>query len=175
MAQRRTIARFEDWRRVPENIEALFGLLEGSARVNYQTFRDACHELRVPYLLAYRLVNGDPVLRGRYESILAARADAMANEALEIADRVEPERGAVAKAKLQVDTRQMLASRWDRERYGERIQVEKSVNVSVDVGLLGKAAELLQVAGGGRLIEGETLTLPAPKKKAEAGDEAGDA
>ena len=68
----------------------------------------------------------------------------------------------MAKAKLQIEVRGSLAAHWDRERYGERIQVDKSVSVTVDAGLLGTAADLLRVASTReeQVIEGETLTLP---------------
>jgi hypothetical protein len=166
MVQKRTVARFELWRQVPGNVDRFLEMLEKpregeEGKSAYVSFRDACHELRLPYLLMYRMVHDTPELLERYEGILRARSHHMVEQTVEIADEVEPDRDHVAKAKLQVEVRQAAASYWDRERYGQRIQVEKSVNVTVDAGLLGRAAELLgEVEVPERVVEGETLTLP---------------
>lgn len=55
-----------------------------------------------------------------YDAALKVRADQLANEALTEADGAGIED--VAPAKLRVTTRQWLASRWDRQRYGEQVQ-----------------------------------------------------
>lgn len=153
---------------VPENVEGFFRLMEGEVGKPGLRFRDACMAAKVPYTLMYGFVANDVELKARYEALLAAKADAMAHEALDIADKVRPDRDHVAKAKLQVETRHALASKWDRDRYGERLQVDKHVSVSVDAGLLGTAADLLKVASTRpeRVIEHEpdTVTLPAPQE-----------
>jgi hypothetical protein len=68
----------------------------------------------------------------------------------------------VAKAKLRVDTRLQLASKWDRDDYGDRLQVEKRVEIGVDSGLLGTAADLLRLAAARRIASDDTVTLPSP-------------
>jgi hypothetical protein len=70
------------------------------------------------------------------ERIDAARresASALVEEAAQIADSAEPMPAAVAKAGLQVKTRQWLAERFDPERYGSRVP---GVAVQVNVGEL---------------------------------------
>ncbi len=128
MPRLKTIRRFEEWKKVPENIEGFFRLLEGDVGVKPLRFRDACLGAKVPYTLMYVHLHGEPELKARYESILAARADDMMHERLDIAKNVEPERDKVAKAKLECEVLGSTASYWDRERYGERPEV--AVNVT---------------------------------------------
>lgn len=171
MVRKVTIARFEEWRAKPENVEAFFRLMEGREGKKPLRFRDACFELKVPYTLMHGFIHADDGLKRRYERLLEALADQLAHERLEIADKVKPDRDEVAKAKLQCEVRESLESKWYRERYGDKIQIEKNVNVSVDAGLLGTAADLLRMASTAqpRVIESEdTLTLPAPKDDGQA-------
>jgi hypothetical protein len=116
MAQKRTQKYFELWRQVPRNIDSFFEAIESGMR-----FRDACMALKVPYTLMYPLVHGDAALKLRYDALLAARADELARESLQIADetKTETEMAAVQAAKLRVTTRHWLAEKWDRDRYGD--------------------------------------------------------
>lgn len=162
MVRKATAAFFDLWKQDGANVDAFFRLLEGTESKDALRFRDACFELKVPYTLMYSFVHGDPALRGRYEAVLAAKADALAHEALDDVAKAT-DRHTAAVAKVQADTKLRIASKWDAERYGDRLQVDKNVSVTVDAGLLGTAAELLRVAETReRLVEGETLTLPAP-------------
>lgn len=106
------------------------------------------------------------VHRDKYDSALKVLTDAMAFEAIRIADDADPEK--VAKAKLRVDVRVRTAARWDRERYGEREAPQLTVNVS----LLDVAREIreLEAKLGLPAIEGEKVveSLPAPVDAAEA-------
>lgn len=65
---------------------------------------------------------------------VARQAGAMilAEEAKSIADDVEAKRDEIAKARLQVDTRQWLAGKFDRAQFGD----QKGVNVNVNIGQL---------------------------------------
>jgi hypothetical protein len=158
MARQTTIKAFEQWKLVPENVDGFFALLEGDEKL---TFRNATVAIKQPYTLMWRLVNDSEELKARYDSILAARGDRLAQERLEIADGVKPDRDEVAKARLQVDVRDSLASKWNRERYGETIRVERDVRVGVDVTLRGRASELLaRIAGRAPvLIENEATAV----------------
>lgn len=158
MARKRTMQLFEEWSRHPENIEAFWARLEADEKL---TFRDACYSGRIPYMAMYRLVHDTPAILERYQGILKARAHQAIEQTVAIADEVKPEKDEVAKAKLQVETRQAAASYWDRERYGQRVQVDKSVSVHVDAGLVGLAGDLLKLASTReKVVEGQTLTLP---------------
>ena len=60
-------------------------------------------------------------------SLFAAR---MAEEALQIADGVEPLNEQIGKAKLQIDTRKWLASKYDPSNFGEQ-KATAQVNISI--------------------------------------------
>jgi hypothetical protein len=63
--------------------------------------------------------------------ITRARAKAATNyamQALEIADSSEPEQA--AKARLQIQTRQWIAERWDRKTYGTQSGPQITLNVT---------------------------------------------
>lgn len=66
-----------------------------------------------------------------FDAALRVRADQLANEALDKADRATPE--TVGPAKLQADTRLKLASHWDRNRYGGAKDAQPSGGVTVIV------------------------------------------
>lgn len=63
----------------------------------------------------------------------AARASALAEESLTIADSVEERNEAVAKARLRIDTRKWISGAWDRDTYG---QSAPQTNVQVHLGQL---------------------------------------
>lgn len=59
-----------------------------------------------------------------YEAALMVKADRLAHEALTVADGAEAE--TLGPSKLQVETRRWVASKWDRERYGDKTEVKHS-------------------------------------------------
>lgn len=77
-----------------------------------------------------------------YDGALKAKSEVMAHETIDIADASED-------SKLRVDTRLKVAGKWHRERYGERVQVDKAVTIGVDAGLVGFAGALLERLGRG--------------------------
>lgn len=92
----------------------------------------------------------------RYAGALQVKAEMIAHATLDIADGSDPEM--VGVSKLQIDTRLKLAGKWNRERYGERVSVDKTVNVVVDAGLVGFAGELLaRLSGPGRVVGASTV------------------
>lgn len=91
-----------------------------------------------------------------YDAALKVRAADLALDALKASIDATPDD--VSVRKLQADVALRLASKFDRARYGETVRVEKSVTFGVDVGLIGKASELLRLVASGtpmRVIEGE--------------------
>lgn len=59
---------------------------------------------------------------GLYERALAIQADEDARDAVEIADGASEDD--VAPRKLRADVRRWRASKWDRARYGDQVQVQ---------------------------------------------------
>jgi hypothetical protein len=162
MAHKPTVKLFDLWRQEPANVEGFFRLMEESGGAHRaMKFRDACVKVGVPYTLMYGLVRADPVLKARYEALRAANAELLVHAALDAAEGAE-DKDSAAVAKVQADTYLRVAASWDKEVYGEHVQVSKSVTVTVDAGLVGRAAELLEKVGG-RVLEHE----PAPRELAE--------
>lgn len=158
MPRLKTIRAFEDWKKDDAAIEALLQRIAGGTKL-----QAACLEIKRPYTLVYPFLHSTPELQKRYEAALAARAEALVHESLEIADSVRgsQEPGVVAAAKLAVETRQRTAAWWNRERYGEQLRVEKTVTHVVDAGLVGRIGDLLEltkarpVALLEKVVEGE--------------------
>lgn len=164
MAHKSTVRVFEMWSQEPGNVDGFFRLMEESGGTHRaMKFRDACVKVGVPYTLMYALVRSDPVLKARYEALRAANAELLVHAALEAAEGAE-DRDSAASAKVKADTYLRVAASWDKEVYGDHVHIEKSVNVTVDAGLIGRAAELLEKVGG-RVIE--HVPLPAPAEAAE--------
>ncbi len=142
MPKLKTIRAFEEWKKDEAAIEALLQRIAGGVKL-----QAACLEIRRPYTLVYPFLHSTPELQKRYEGALAARAEALVHESLEIADSVRGslEPAKVAAAKLAVETRQRTATWWNRERYGERFSVDKTVVHVVDAGLVGRVGDLLEL------------------------------
>ncbi len=84
--------------------------------------RAICKANKWPYSYVARWIAENPEVNACYEAALAIWGDSLAQETPGIADDAEP--STVAHAKLRVDTRLKLASRWNRQRYGETPQIQ---------------------------------------------------
>lgn len=106
--------------------------------------------------------------RERYDFALKVKAEVIAHECLGIVDGADKED--VPGAKLRADTRLKLASKWNRDRYGEAVKVQHAGTVKVDAGLVVSMGELLERAATGRLIEAELPVLTHAPRRPEAAD-----
>ena len=173
MPRKKTIAAFEEWVKDEANVEDLLRRVAETGKL-----QKVCLELKRPYTLVHPYLHSTPELKGRYEAARAAWADALHDEALDIADKVKPEQGHVSKAKLQCEVRVQSAKAYNRDRFGETLRVERPVEAPSDAGLLGFASELLKLVKApaerpvGRLIEpeqvpsGEATSVPVPARAA---------
>lgn len=164
MALKRTEEAFAMWVEMPGNVDGFFRVMEEVEGTAKMAFRNACMEVRVPYTLMYRYVHEDVELKARYDSFLAAKADLLVQEALEdVGEAVDKDSAAVAKVKSDVKLR--VAEKWDRERYGERVQIDRAPEApGGDAALLGFASELLRLVRKEepRVVEVEQEALEAP-------------
>ena len=98
-------------------------------------------------------VAADRELQERYSAACMQRGDAFFEDTLVIADNVPEDPAAVAKAKLQIDTRKWAAAKLNAKKYGDRSTVDLNMNpMDMDT------AELLQ-----RFRQlSEKLGLPPP-------------
>ena len=79
-------------------------------------------------------INNYPEFKAEYEAARDEGADEIAMEMLEISDIVAPDRDAVAKANLQVNTRKHLLGCWHPGRYGPKVQADVTGNFNVTIG-----------------------------------------
>lgn len=165
MVRKVTQAKFEEWAKVPGNIEGVLELIADGL-----TLQKTAVKLKQPYMCLYPLFHNGGAWEKQYNDARKAWADKLQDEALEIADNAPvDEKAGVMKAKLRVETRQNQAKAYHRERWGERVQVDKTITVDVDAGLLGKASDLLKlVKQQPRVIEGETIPALPVKEDGSA-------
>lgn len=100
-----------------------------------ETLKKICRSRRWPYALVAKWIAETPEVFRLYEQALRLWADSLAVETVGIADRADILQ--IAKAKLRTDVRMKLAARLDRARYGEKLEVNGSINHSHSlIGLL---------------------------------------
>lgn len=90
-----------------------------------ETLKAICRSRRWPYSIVARWVGETPSVFKAYEFALRLWADSLATETPGIADDADPTE--VGHAKLRVDARMKLASRLDRARYGDKVEVSGEV------------------------------------------------
>ncbi len=112
----------------------LTGIHEGAS------MRKACIAAGVPAATFVSWVEKDPVLAEQYACAREVMLDKMADDLLEISDEAVPstangglDSAAVAKQRLQVDTRKWLLSKLAPKKYGERQTLEHEGGVSLTV------------------------------------------
>jgi hypothetical protein len=138
MARQVTIKAFEEWIKDEANVELVLESVAGGL-----TLQKAALAVKKPYTCLHQYFHSSPEKLARYDAARKAWADSKMDEALEIADDVKADQAEVAKAKLRVEVRQNQAKAYNRERWGERLQVDKNVSVSADAALIGTVAQLL--------------------------------
>lgn len=86
-----------------------------------------CGETGLSKAALYKWQDSSPEHADLFTRARALAAHALVDEALEIADNADPEY--VQKAKLQVQTRQWTAERWNRKDYGQA-KAEVAISIS---------------------------------------------
>lgn len=118
-----------------------------------ETLKAVCKSRGWPYSMVAKWVAETPEVFRAYEQALRFHADALAQETTGIADAADPTE--VGKAKLQTEVRMKLASRLDRARYGDKVEVSGAVKHTHSlIGILS-----------GMTVDAEVL--PAPQEKPE--------
>lgn len=83
----------------------------------------------------YAWLSENESFRDKYARARELQAEFYANEIVEIADSVQEDVSAVAKARLQVDTRKWVASKLAPKKYGDKVQQEVSGDLGVNMSL----------------------------------------
>jgi hypothetical protein len=130
---------------------------------------------KVPYGRLAEWIVEDVDRTAAYERALRIWADSLAQEAVAIADeQAEVVKGNgetfdpnVARDKLRIETRLRLAGKWDRQRYGERLQHQHTgAAPRLEIIISHESME------GGRVLEGTPVAsaaaLPSPEEDDKA-------
>ena len=91
-----------------------------------ERLKEICRSRGWPYSVVAQWVAQTEDVGKAYEAALRIAADDLAQETVGIADGAEPE--TVGVAKLRVDTRQKLAGKLYRDRYGEQVTVAHTLD-----------------------------------------------
>lgn len=96
-----------------------------------ESLRAICRSPRLPNIstiLAWLFDGKHEPFSEQYARARAAQAEFWADEIVGVADSVPRVKAAVAKARLQVDTRKWVASRLLRKKYGDRPEEGEAAN-----------------------------------------------
>lgn len=118
-----------------------------------ERLKEICRSRGWPYALVAQWVATQEEVAKAYEQALRLAADDLAQETVGIADGADPE--TVGVAKLQVDTRLKLSGKLYRERYGEQVQH----NVTID-----PFSDMLRRVSEKRLASLKQAQLPQQEK-----------
>jgi hypothetical protein len=164
MVRKVTIARFEVWRQDPANLDDFF------ERIATKPLSEVCREVNVPYTLMHALLTNDVALHARWDAVEKAKAHRYQEETIKLADECPVDRDHAAVRKLQIETRQWVAAKLDRDRFAEKVQHAHRHEHTIDLGdRLRRARErvLEQVPeavtlGSATPAVVEPVALPAP-------------
>lgn len=108
-----------------------------------ESLRTVCSRPGVPgKATVFRWLKEHEEFRDQYAKATDTRADSIFEEMLELADDVKEDGAAVAKARLQIDTRKWVLSRMAPKKYGDKVvnelvgkdggPIQQSHSVAVD-------------------------------------------
>lgn len=157
MARKTTIKAFDGWIAVEANLAEVLDRISGGL-----TLQKVSSVMKQPYTCLHEYFHSAPERLELYLKARRAWADSKQDESIQIVKDVPADRDEIAKAKLQVETFHNQAKAYHRERWGDRVQVEKSVSVTADEALLGVAGDLLRLVRKPRtgVVIEQPLKLP---------------
>lgn len=120
-----------------------------------ETLRDDIREISYGSLL--RWIHENPDRKQLYEAARKIGTEVMANEIVNIADGKNPDGSEtledVSRSTLRINTRKFIMQSWNRDRYGEKRQIDQNVNVNL-IDAMEEASKRLKDARG-VTIEGD--------------------
>lgn len=161
MPRKITEKAFEVWVEDAGNVEHVLELIAGSGGKKGLTLQQASLAVKQPFNCLHKYFHSTPERLKSYEEARRAWADSKMDEAIELVDDVSEDKDAVAKVKLQCEVRHNQAKAYHRDRWGDRLQVEKTVKHEVDAGLVGTIGDLLKFGKRAPVtLEHEVPALP---------------
>ncbi len=125
----KTAQAFAEWINDEENVAEVLERIAGGL-----TLQKASVALKQPYTCLHGYFHSSPELTARYEGARKAWVDFKNDVLLEKVEGVAPDRDQVAKLKLEADVISNQSKAYHRDRWGEKLRVEKTVDVVVDAG-----------------------------------------
>lgn len=113
-------------------------------------------EYGVRYAILARVIYEDEDKAREYEKALQIAADGYAHEVIGIADRSDDD---VGDRKLRIDSRMKLASKWNRQRYGDTLTVNRNEARPSEDEILAKIRSLVEANPHLRGMLGRTSEL----------------
>lgn len=98
---------------------------------------------------------GDKALAVAYGRAMEARADLLADEAIEIADTESDS----SKARNQIDVRKWAASKFNPKKFGERIDMNVTQSLDISAILSEARARLLPVSDQSNIIDAQAFDI----------------
>ncbi|GKX60657.1 terminase small subunit-like protein [Leminorella grimontii] len=124
MATNKKTGRPSDY--LPEVAEDICALLADG-----ESLRSICKRQGMPNkATVFRWLRVHEEFRDQYAKATDSRADAVFEEMLDIADDAAEESAAVAKARLQIDTRKWVLSRMNPKKFGDKVTQDIDVKSS---------------------------------------------
>lgn len=134
----------------PRVLEALALYADGTA------LHKACETVGIGYRTFAKLVRASDVTANMLSDAHESCAAAMVREATEISDRdVDPMR-----ARLRVAQRQWVAERLDRKRWGAKLDIDVSGQVSVSAALAAAEARVRPIRDLSNVIDAQAVDVP---------------
>lgn len=119
------------------------------------SLRAASHQCGITPQLFNHYKRGDKDLAVAYARAMEARADLLADEAIEIADNESDS----SKARNQIDVRKWAASKFNPKRYGERIDMNVTQSLDITGALEEARARLLSMRDQSNIIDAQAIDI----------------
>lgn len=120
-----------------------------------ETLTSICRDPTMPDLQPFRRwIHSDAARRDRYYASRAIGAEKVEDELIDISDAADNPMEDTARSALRIQTRKWLLGVWNRDRYGEKKQIDQSVVVDIGAAM-ERAQKRVQASRQGRVIEGE--------------------
>ena len=184
--RQKTLRRFEEFRDETGTVSMLVQRIAGG-----ETLKEVCAAREVPYSLVAKWIAETPELKAQYDAALRIWGDGLAQESVSVADgrdasqplrdvvkeltgveldddalervRLAALPNDVQRDKLRIDTRLKLASKWDRERYGEKVEIAQTHRYVIEVPAVAQSAEAWIGQVRAPIDVAPVPSLPAPK------------
>jgi len=128
---------------LPEVAEDICKLLSGG-----ESLRKVCERQGMPSrTTVFRWLAEHEEFRNQYATATETRADAIFEDMFDIADKVNEESAAVAKARLRIDTRKWALARMNPKKYGDK--VTQDIDVKSSDGSMTPKPTMIQLVAPG--------------------------